>query len=458
MNTTKFLALIAIIGVVISNGFALPIARDVLDCGMVVLSFETNRLPMIEIRWVNKSGSAYDPLGKAGLANITNKMLTRGTKTRSALKLSAELEYIGASLSDWTSYDYSVLHLRCLKKDLDLVLDILADILTNPEFALQEIERVKQQIIGEIKQSDDYPYNQGWKKFSELMFQNHPYAHPINGDTQSIAQLTRKDVVDFYHQYYTIDNGFLVVAGDFDKTGLLSKIEKRFRHMRKGQIKTEIPEVVSGPYSDKPKGYLIHRPELNQSYIFMGFLGISEIATDEISASNLVPLALQIRVMNFILGGSPLTSRLGNAIREEQGLAYDIRSFFDRRLYGGMFAITTQTSDPNTAINIILKELKRMYDNGVTSKELKDAKTFYIGNFPFTYDATSEKIDLLMNIELYQRGLDYPAKFNNYIEKITIKDINALAKKYLYPENYLLVIVTNMSKDALQIPGLEWME
>lgn len=458
MNTTKFLALIAIIGVVISNGFALPIARDVLDCGMVVLSFETNRLPMIEIRWVNKSGSAYDPLGKAGLANITNKMLTRGTKTRSALKLSAELEYIGASLSDWTSYDYSVLHLRCLKKDLDLVLDILADILTNPEFALQEIERVKQQIIGEIKQSDDYPYNQGWKKFSELMFQNHPYAHPVNGDTQSIAQLTKKDIVDFYHQYYTIDNGFLVVAGDFDKTELLSKIEKRFRHMRKGRIEIEIPEVTSNPYSDKPKGYLIHRPELNQSYIFMGFPGISEIATDEISASNLVPLALQIRVMNFILGGSPLTSRLGNAIREEQGLAYDIRSFFDRRLYGGMFAITTQTSDPNTAINIILKELKRMYDNGVTSKELKDAKTFYIGNFPFTYDATSEKIDLLMNIELYQRGLDYPAKFNNYIEKITIKDINALAKKYLYPENYLLVIVTNMSKDALQIPGLEWME
>ncbi len=458
MNTTKFLALIAIIRVVISNGFALPIARDVLDCGMVVLSFETNRLPMIEIRWVNKSGSAYDPFGKAGLANLTNKMLTRGTKTRSALKLSAELEYIGASLSDWTSYDYSVLHLRCLKKDFDLVLDILADILTNPEFALQEIERVKQQIIGEIKQSDDYPYNQGWKKFSELMFQNHPYAHPINGDPQSIAQLTRKDIVDFYNQYYTIDNGFLVVAGDFDKTELLSKIEEKFHRMRKGQIKTEIPEVAPGPYSDKPKGYLIHRPELNQSYIFMGFPGISEIATDEISASNLVPLALQIRVMNFILGGSPLTSRLGNAIREEQGLAYDIRSFFDRRLYGGMFAITTQTSDPNTAINIILKELKRMYDNGVTPKELKDAKTFYTGNFPFTYDATSEKIDLLMNIELYQKGLDYPTKFNNYIKKITIKDINALAKKYLYPENYLLVIVTNVSKDALQIPGLEWIE
>ncbi|MEO0091164.1 MAG: pitrilysin family protein [candidate division WOR-3 bacterium] len=433
---------------------ALPISRDSLNCGLVVLTYPTSRLPMIEMRWVNKSGSAYDPVGKEGLANLTNKMLTRGTKKRSALKLSAELEFVGAVLSDWTSYDYSCLHLRCLKKDFDLVLDVLTDILTNPEFSVKELERVKQQIIGDIKQSNDYPYNQGWKKFSELLFQNHPYTHPVSGDTQSVAKLTIRDIVDFYNQFYTIDNGFLVVAGDFDKNELLQKIEDKFTNMRKGKPDIRIPEFLSGPYRERPKGYMIHQPELNQSYIFLGFPGISETASDD----DYSPLSLRIRVMNFILGGSPLTSRLGRAIREEEGLAYDIRSFFDRRLYGGLFAITTQTSDPNKAINIILREFKKMYDKGANQKELNDAKTFYIGNFPFNYDATSEKIDLLMNLELYKRGLDYPDKFNSYIQKITLNDINDLAKKYLYPNNYLLVIVTNVSKDALQIPEIEWME
>ncbi|MCX7785685.1 MAG: insulinase family protein [candidate division WOR-3 bacterium] len=456
MRSTKFTILFTAIvfSLLVFYANALPISRDSLDCGLVVLTYSTNRLPLIEIRWVNKSGSAYDPLGKEGLANLTNKMLTRGTKRRSALKLNAEVEFIGAVLSDWTSYDYSALQLRCLKKDFDLVLDILADMLINPEFSEKELARIKQQVIGDIKQSDDYPYNQGWKKFSELIFQNHPYRHPITGDTQSVAKLTIKDVADFYNQFYTIDNGFLVVVGDFDKNELLQKIENKFVNMRKGRPNIQIPNFVSGPYCERPKGYLIHQPNLNQSYIFLGFPGISEITQDE----NYSPLSLRIRVMNFILGGSPLTSRLGRAIREDEGLAYDIRSFFDRRLFGGLFAITTQTSDPNKAINIILRELKKMHHEGAKPKELKDAKTFYIGNFPFNFDATSEKIDLLMNLELYHKGLDYLDKFNSYIQKITLNDINNLAQKYLYPNNYLLVIVTNVTKDSLQVPELEWLE
>jgi zinc protease len=98
-----------------------------------------------------------------------------------------------------------------------------------------------------------------------------------------------------------------------------------------------------------------------------------------------------------------------------------------------------------------------MSETGATQKELKDAKTFYIGNFPFNYDATRDKIDLLQSIEVYHKGLDYPDKFNSYIENVTLNDINQAAKKYLYPNNYLLVIVTNVPKDSLQIQGIEWL-
>ncbi|MCX8014589.1 MAG: insulinase family protein [candidate division WOR-3 bacterium] len=426
---------------------ALPISRDSLNTGLKVLSYQTDRLPLIEMRWVCYAGSVYDPANKSGLANLTTKLLTKGTRTRSAITINKQLEFVGASLTEICGYDYSALHLRCLKKDLDLMLDILADILTNPEFPESELNRLKKQTIGELKQYLDYPYNIGWQKFVELIFQDHPYCHSPIGDTVSVANITRQDVIDFYRKYWTIDNSFLVVAGDFDKTELLQKIQEKFRNMKTGKADKKIPEFSFKPFSEKPKGYLIHKPELNQSYIFIGHSGIAETSPDYFPS----------RVMNYILGGSPLTSRIGAGVRETQGLAYDARSFFDRRLYGGLFVATTQTSDPNKAINIILNELKKMKELGATAKELNDAKTFYIGNFPFNYDATRDKIELLQSIELYQKGLDYPTRFNDYIQRITLDEVNQMARKYLLPENYLLVIVSNLTKEQLKIPNIDWL-
>jgi zinc protease len=440
--------IILLILLVVSVCFAvLPISRDSLNTGLKVLSYETNRLPLIEMRWVTYAGSIYDPVGKEGLANLTSELLTRGTKKRTAVNISRELEFVAASLSNSTGYEYSTLHMRFLKKDFDLALDMLSDILLNSVFSDSEISKVKNEIIGDIKQNYDYPYNVGWEKFNQLLYKTHPYAHPISGDTISVSNITRKDIVDFFIKYYTIDNGFMVIAGDFDKTDIENKINTKFSAMRKGKPDTQIPIFASGPFAQKPQGFYFSQPELNQSYVFIGFPGIAETSPDYFPT----------RVMNFVLGGSPLTSRLGNGVRETQGLAYDVRSFFDRRLFGGAFVATTQTSDPKKAIGIMLDEITKMNLTGATQDELNRAKTFYIGNFPFNYDATREKVDLLQNMEIYHKGMDYPERFNGYIEKVTLNDINQAARKYLYPNNYLLVIVTNVPKDSLELQNIEWL-
>ncbi len=426
---------------------ALPIARDSLDCGLVVLTYQTHHLPMIEMRWVCYAGSAYDPMDKAGLANLTAKMLTRGTKMRTATEISSQLELVGASISDATGYDLSSLHARCLSKDFDLVLDIFTDILQNADFKESELAKVKNQIIANIKQSYDYPHQVGWQKFYELLFKEHPYAHPISGDTVSVSRIRRQDLVDFYNQFYTLNNGFFVVVGDFDKAVLLEKLQTKFVNMRKGKVQGEISEFLRTAYAERPVGYLIQQPTLNQSYIYIGFGGIKENAPDYFA----------VRVMNFILGGSPLTSRLGNAVRETGGLAYDVRSGFYRMRYGGAFVATTQTSDPQRAIRYILDEIKKMYEIGAKQEELNRAKTFYIGNFPFYYDAMRDKVDLLAELEVYKKGLDYPERFKSYIEELTLDQINQAAKKYLYPNNYLLVIVTNLSKDELGLSDIDWL-
>ncbi len=425
----------------------LPISRDSLDIGLKVLAYQTNRLPLIEMRWVAYAGSIYDPMGKEGLANVTNKLLTHGTKVRSAVKISSDIEFVGGALSVGTSYDYATLHIRVLSKNTDLAFDMLSDVLLNSIFSDSEIAKVKNEIIGNIKQGCDYPYDVGWDKLNQLLYKNHPYGHTIDGDTISVTKITRKDIIDFYNKYYTVDNGFLVVAGDFDKTDLLKKITNKFATMRKGKPDTPIASFESGPFAPKSQGYYIYQPELTQSYVFIGVPGIAETSPDYFPA----------RVMNFVLGGSPLTSHLGNAVRETQGLAYDVRSFFDRRLYGGAFVATTQTVNPKKAIGIMLDEITKMNQIGATQDELNRAKTFYIGNFPFNYDATRDKVDLLQNMEIYHKGMDYPEKFTGYIEKVTLNDINQAAKKYLYPNNYLLVIVTNVAKDSLQVQGIEWL-
>jgi zinc protease len=397
---------------------ALPISRDSLANGLKVLTYQADRLPLIEMRWVTYAGSAYDPNNKPGLANVTTKLMTRGTKTRSALQISKDLEFVAASLSDNTSYDYSTLHMRCLKKDFDMALDMLTDVLINPVFSESEISKVKNEIIGDIKQNYDYPNEVGMQKFIELVGKSHPYAHDVVGDTISVSNITRKDIVDFFNKYYSIDNGFLVIAGDFDKTELFKKLDDKFAMMHKGKISDVIPEILPGPYSDKPKGYYINQPDLNQSYIYIGHPGIAETSPDY----------FPVRIMNFILGGSPLTSRIGNGVRETEGLAYDARSGFYRWLYGGAFVATTQTSDPKKAIGIMLNEITKMNQTGATQDELNRAKTFYIGNFPFNYDATRDKVDLLQYMEIYRKGMDYPEKFTSYIEKVTINDINQAAQ------------------------------
>jgi zinc protease len=448
MNKVKIIfSIIFALCLCVSVVNSLPISRDSLDIGVKVLAYQTSRLPLIEMRWVAYAGSIYDPVGKEGLANITNKLLTHGTKVRSAVKISSDIEFVGGVLSVGTSYDYAILHIRALSKNTDLALDMLSDVLLNSIFSDSEITKVKNEIIGNIKQSYDYPYDVGWDKFNNLLYKNHPYGHTVDGDTISITKITRKDIIDFYNKYYTADNGFLVIAGDFNKIDLFNKIMNRFSAIRKGNPDTQIASFEAGPFAPNPQGYYIYQAELTQSYVFIGVPGIAETSPDYFPT----------RVMNFVLGGSPLTSHLGNAVRETQGLAYDVRSFFDRRLYGGTFVATTQTANPKKAIGIMLDEITKMNQIGATQDELNRAKTFYIGNFPFNYDATRDKIDLLQSMEIYHKGLDYPDKFNSYIEKVTLNDINQAAKKYLYPNNYLLVIVTNVSKDSLGLQNIEWL-
>jgi len=425
--------------------FAFLIQRDALRNGLIILSAEDHKLPILEIRVIIKAGSVFDPKGKEGLANLTIKSLLRGTKRYSALEIYEVIEAVGARIGEWAGYDYSQISISLLAKDLDLILDIISDLLFNPSFPDTEIKKLKSEITAGILRDEGQPYYLLAREFYQTLFAATPYSHPTVGKKESVEKLTREDVLDFYNKYYIPNNIFLVIVGDFKREELISKIEDIFGKVPRGEpLEFSFPEVkrLSGR-----KAKIITKEEVNQSYIMLGHFGIKEGEED------MIP----VRVLNFIFGAGTLTSRLGKEIREKRGLAYDVGSYFDRRLYSGAFVCEMQTEIKNTqeAIKIILNEIAKIKKEGVKLEELKRVKRFYTGNFPLTFDSYGEKAGLMTNIELYHLGEDYLGKFKERIEGLSLEMINEMAKRYLDYENLLLVIVGNVREEDLDLSGWE---
>jgi zinc protease len=427
---------------------AFPINRDSLDNGLTILTTEDHKLPMLEIRAVVKVGSVNDPKGKEGMANLVCQLLARGTKQRSVEKINSEIEFVGGELREFVDKDNSSINIRILTKDLDLAIDLLADLLQHPTFSDSEIAKVKKEAISSIIRSDEEPDEVGSKAFFQLLFPEQPYGHPVIGYADAINSITKQDLLDFYQKYYSANNCFVVGVGDFSRAELIEKLKAKFGNwLRKdvSELKITNPTPVL-----KPEVKIITKQEVNQAYILIGFLGLAENAPD----------LLATRAMNFVLGASALSSRLGISVREKGGLAYDIGSYFERNLYPGAYLFVTQTKTDNTqlAINKILAEIRTMKDSGVNKAELENAKKFYTGNFPLTFDSFSDKVNLISRIERYQLGLDYMDKFNDRIKNLTLEQVNEAAKNHLFPDNYIMVIVGNVTKDNVKLDNIDWVK
>lgn len=427
---------------------AFPINRDSLDNGLTILATEDHKLPMLEIRAVIKVGSVNDFKGKEGMANFVCQLLARGTKQRSVEKINSEIEFVGGELREFVDKDNSSIDIRILTKDLDLAIDLLADLLQNPTFFDSEIEKAKKEAISSIIRSDEEPDEVGSKAFFQLLFPKHPYGHPVVGYADAVNSITKQDLIDFYQKYYSANNSFIVAVGDFSRAELIEKIKAKFGNW----LRKDIPELkITNPVPvPKPEVKIITKPEVNQAYIFIGFLGLAENAPD----------LLATRAMNFVLGASALSSRLGISVREKGGLAYDVGSYFERDLYPGAYLFVTQTKTDNTqlAINKILAEIRKMKDSGATKEELENAKKFYTGNFPLTFDSLGDKVNLISRIERYQLGVEYLDKFNDRIKNLTLEQVNEAAKNHLFPDNYIMVIVGNVTKDNVKLDNIDWVK
>lgn len=422
----------------------LAVTKKTLANGLQVFHVPRHNLPVVVITLLVKASPADEPAGKEGTAHLTAKMLTEGTATRTAKEISGDLDFTGATLSISAHSDFTTLSLSLLKKDVGKGLAIFSDVLMNPSFPEDELKRRKDLLKGSLRQREEEPgYVAGKAFIAEVFGVAHPYGRPVEGNLQSIDGITRSDVLSFHQRAYRPGNAMLSVVGDIDGRELEGILDRHFAGWQPRvpqESDAGLSERIRMPGRASLKSIVIDR-DLTQANIVLGHEGVSRDNPDYYAIS----------VMNYILGGGGFASRLMKVVRDEKGLTYSIHSSFVSQKAPGYFQVEVQTKNESAGqvIAEILAQMEKMRRERVTDQELADAKAFLTGSFPRRIETTKKVADFLAVMNFYGLGDDYIEKYPSYINAVTADDVLRVARKYLNPSNYVLVVVGKQEKLGL---------
>ena len=417
--------------------------RVTLGNGLVLLVVPKTGLPLVTVSAMVRGGSAADPKALGGLANFTAEMLSRGTTTRTARQIAQSFDQSGARFSVNCDYDASYFSLTCLNQDLEKLLPVFMDLLQNPRMDSSEVERLREQLVTSIQAQQDQPRFLSQEAFEKWLYGQHQYDHQVEGEEATVSAITPGDLVSCHKKYFVPNNVVIAIVGAIKP----AKAAGLFKRLTKTWTKAETPGITFSqiPKIEEPGLQMIHRP-ITQAYVVLGFLGPRRLDPDYQAA----------RLMNYILGGGGFVSRLFTKIRVQQGLAYDVDSYFSPRLDQGPYTFTVQTKcqSADTAIKTMLMEMERIKKEPVSDQELSEAKAFFRGSYPFRYETNGQIADQLLGAEFYGLSPDQVTKDLETIQKTTKEDILRAAQRLLKPQNYIVTMATDTAITRINIPGL----
>ncbi|HEY9604908.1 MAG TPA: pitrilysin family protein [Allocoleopsis sp.] len=401
-----------------------------LSNGMDVLLLPDRSNPTVTLSGYMRAGTEFDSATKAGLASLTANNVMNGTQTRDALQIAKALEERGADLDFSANREGVIVIGNSLAPDLPILIQTLSDVVQNATFPADKLELTRQQALTALKVQLDTPAQVAIRTFQQTVYpQNHPFhAFPT---AESLKGITREDLVSFYQKHYRPDTTILTLVGDFDPAKVRSLLEKQLSSWKdSGQ-----PTVPTYPEVPLPKSVVELNPALpgkTQSITLLGYRGIDRKD----------PRYYAALVLNQILGGDTLSSRLGTEIRDRLGLTYGIYSYFQAGRTPGPFLIQMQTApeDAKKAIGATIALLKQVADKGVTQAEVAAAKRSITSEYPVSLADPDGLARTILNNEIYGLGSDELRKFVQQIDAVTLEQVNQAAKQLLHPEN--LVVVT----------------
>ena len=416
-----------------------------LASGVRVLVAEQHELPIVAVEIVVRTGPAATP----GLASFASGMLMQGTRTRTALQISDELERLGGDVNAWSDYDAAYVAGKFLTEKLGSGLAVLADVATSPRFEPAEVERFRSRRLTALAQQKDAPQAVLSRAVVGVLYPPaHPYATPLIGTEESTARVTPEGLAAYWKGVLRPDAMTILFAGDITAAAARAEAERALGRLAAVTTpapapKTDAPAAVTGG----PKVVLIDRPGATQSSVAVSLVGVPR-STPDYDA---------IIVMNTILGGQ-FSSRLNLNLREKHAFSYGARSWFDMRQGPGPFsaggAIVRESTGP--AVKEIRAEIDRIRSEPVSDDELADAKTNILRALPAEFESTEDVVRALANLVVHGLPLDEYATRAVRVSAVTKEDVRRVAQKTLAPEAARLVVVGDASvvKDQLARLGV----
>jgi predicted Zn-dependent peptidase len=366
-------------------------------------------------------GSNNESKKISGISHFVEHLVFEGTKTRTSEEIANTIESLGGDISAFTSNEITGFYIKIVKKHFDIALEILSDVLLNPTFNEQSLEKERKIILSEIKMVTDQPRQYQWVLFCKTLFQNFPAKNPIYGTVAAVKSMTKQDLLNYHKKYYTAPNTIISVVGNIPN--IKEKIEKYFKNMNQKHINDTFVEEKTNQKSKS-----IEKRKINQTYAVLGYKTPKRKEEE----------SYVLDVIRAILGRG-LSGKLFREIRVNRALAYDVGVYHDPNTYYGIFAAYFSTNKKNIqeCIKITLNEFKKL--KKITEKELQEAKQFIEGDFVLNNEDSQAFANLLGTWEFASKAedcIDYVDK----IKKVTKKDIIRVANKYLN-EKYSLAII-----------------
>jgi zinc protease len=422
-------------------------AEKTLANGLRVIVMQKPGVPIVAARLLIKTGSEADPANLAGLADMTASLLTKGTKTRSAVQIARGVEALGASLESGGAWDNSFVSLDLMSSNLPKALVYVADIVRNPVFANDEIERLRAQNLDALQVAMHQPRSLAGFVATRVVFGASAYGHNRSGTPESLQRIKRADIVAFHSKYYKPNNAILVFGGEITPDEAFALAEQNLGAWKRGAV----PASTSAPLAAAPhRIVVIDMPEAGQAAVLVARPGLRRVD----------PAYSIAQVTNSILGGG-FSSRLNQEIRIKRGLSYGAGSLFDLRRDVGPFTASAQTKNESAAevAGLIAEELNKLGKEPVADVELGPRKATLIGNFGRSLESSGGLVSRVAYLALYGLSLDEINRYISGIQSVTAQQVEQFAGAHLGASDASIVIVGDAKKfiDPLkkQFPNVE---
>jgi zinc protease len=399
--------------------------------GATIVAKETRKTPAVAINVAVRAGSICDTADALGATYVLSRVIDRGTSTRSAEAIAEDLDGRGVSLTITVTRHLFSLVCACLAEDFESVLALIGDIVMSPSIPNEELAIRKGEVVTGLRQDEDNPAVRAMERLMSLLYgPDHPYGRRARGTIESVESLTRSRLQDLHSAHFTPAELTAVLVGGLDATRMVDVASSVF-----GAWPRRPAPIVSLP----PPAAVMERrriviPMMNKSQTEIAY-GLTTITRDD-------PQYYIFSLMNNVLGQYALGGRLGDSIRERQGMAYHVSSVFDANILPGPLVVRAGVNAVNVdrAIQSIDEEVTAVRGGGITPKELTESRQYMIGAMPRQLETNAGIAQFLQTAEFFNLGLDYDVRLPELLSAVTLEQVHTVAQKYLDTERATIVV------------------